>query len=55
MKESAVFDKPYVKKTAWVGVEAFPPRVQEDISTFSRRDFPIFKNKEDALMWLAKD
>jgi hypothetical protein len=24
MKETAVFDKPYIKKTAWVGTEAFP-------------------------------
>ena len=24
MKESAVFDKPYIKKSAWVGAEKFP-------------------------------
>jgi hypothetical protein len=24
MKETAVFDKPYIKKTAWVGAEDFP-------------------------------
>jgi hypothetical protein len=24
MKESAVFDKPYIKKSAWVGAESFP-------------------------------
>ncbi len=26
MKESAVFDKPYIKKSAWAGVEHFPRR-----------------------------
>jgi hypothetical protein len=24
MKESAVFDKPYIKRSAWVGAEKFP-------------------------------
>ena len=24
MKEAAVFNKPYIKKTAWVGTESFP-------------------------------
>ncbi len=24
MKESAVFDKPYIKKSAWLGEESFP-------------------------------
>lgn len=55
MKECAVFDKPYVKKSAWVGVEALPPSFREEVSNFSRREFPIFKNENEALEWLAKD
>ena len=55
MKESAVFDKPYIKKSAWVGAENFPTALSENIKTFSRRDFPAFKTRDEALTWLAKD
>ena|ERR1017187_2020797 len=55
MKEAAVFDKPHVKKSAWVGTEKLPRAFSEDMSSFSRREFPIFKTREEALAWLAKD
>jgi len=55
MKETAVFDKPYVKKTAWVGAENFPQEFAEKLSSFSRREFPAFKSPEEALAWLVKD
>jgi hypothetical protein len=55
MKEAAVFDKPFIKKTAWVGAESFPEALSESLKTFSRRDFPSFESREDALSWLAKD
>jgi len=55
LKETAAFDKPFVKKSAFVGTENFPPEVSENLSTFSRRGFPAFKTREEALAWLAKD
>jgi hypothetical protein len=55
MKEAAVFDKPYIKKSAWVGAENFPDVFSEDIMNFSRRKFPTFRSREEALTWLAKD
>jgi hypothetical protein len=55
MKESAVFDKPYIKKSAWVGAENFPEDFAESIRSFSRREFPVFTTREEALTWLAKD
>jgi hypothetical protein len=55
MKESAVFDKPYIKKTAWVGAENFPKVFREHIQSFSRREFPTFKSHQEALAWLVKD
>jgi len=55
MKETAVFDKPYVKKSAWTGAENLPRVLCEDLSTFSRREFSVFKTREAALEWLAKD
>lgn len=54
MKETAVFDKPHVKKSAWVGAENFPLEYSKSVSSFSRREFPAFKNREEALDWLVK-
>lgn len=54
-KESAVFDKPYVKKSAWVGAESLPEEYQKSIKSFSQREFPRFKDRQEALEWLAKD
>jgi hypothetical protein len=55
MKETAVFDKPYIKKTAWIGAESFSQEFRESLSSFSGRDFPSFKDREEALAWLVKD
>jgi hypothetical protein len=55
MKETAVFDKPYIKKSAWVGAENLPELFSENVKSFSRREFPTFKSREEALTWLAKD
>jgi hypothetical protein len=55
MQQTAVFDKPYVKKSAFVGIENLPQGFSGSVSSFSRREFPDFKTREEALAWLAKD
>jgi hypothetical protein len=55
MRETAVFDKPYVKRSAWMGTENFPQAFAESVGSFSRREFPIFETRKEALVWLAKD
>jgi hypothetical protein len=55
MKESAVFDKPYIKKSAWVGAESFPKAFNDDLKSFSRREFPTFKSRQEALNSLVED
>jgi hypothetical protein len=55
MKEAAVFNKPYIKKTAWVGAESFPEEFRENLKNFSRREFPIFKTQQEALEWLIAE
>ena len=55
LKETAAFDKSFVKKSAFVGTGNFPPEFSENLSSFSRREFPAFKSREEALAWLAKD
>jgi hypothetical protein len=53
MKESAVFDKPFVKKSALIGAESLPLEFYEDIKNFSRRELPIFGSRKEALKWLV--
>ena len=55
MQQTAVFDKPYIKKSAFVGTENFPKGFIENLKSFSRREFPAFKTRDDALAWLTKD
>jgi hypothetical protein len=55
MQETAIFDKPYVKKSAWIGTENFLRGLCENLGNFSRREFHIFQTREEALAWLAKD
>lgn len=55
MQESAVFDKPYVKASAWIGSEALPKMFYDQLTSFSRRDFPAFKTRLQALEWLVKE
>lgn len=55
MKEAAVFDKPYVKKSALIGTEDLPASFYDELKSYSRRDLLIFKTREEALNWLAAD
>jgi hypothetical protein len=55
LKETAAFDKPFVKKSAFVGTLNLPHGFTEDVSNFSGRQFPTFHTRNEALAWLAKD
>ncbi|HUO26643.1 MAG TPA: hypothetical protein VMU61_13335 [Candidatus Aquilonibacter sp.] len=55
LKESAVFDRPHVKRSAWVGIESLPKIFFEHIKNFSRRELPTFKTREEAMDWLVKE
>jgi hypothetical protein len=55
MKEVLVLDRPYVKRSAWVGTESLPPVFYEHFKNFSQRDFPAFKTREDAMDWLVQE
>jgi hypothetical protein len=54
MKEVLVLDRPFVKRSAWIGTDALPHVFYEHFKTFSQRDFPIFKSREQALDWLVE-
>jgi len=55
IKETAVFDKPFVKKSALVGILSLPREFHDEMERFSRRDFAIFGTREEALRWLVQD
>ena len=48
-------DRPYVKRSAWVGTEGLPHVFYENFKSFSQRDFPTFKTREEAMDWLAAE
>ena len=52
IRETAVFDKPYVKKSASVAARKIP---SELVEKFSRRELPAFKSRGEALAWLVND
>ena len=54
-KEVLVLDRPYVKKSAWVGTERLPQVFYQNFKTFSQRELPTFKTREEALEWLAEE
>jgi hypothetical protein len=55
VKETAVFDKPFVKKSALIGTEDLPASFYNELISYSRRDMLIFKTREEALVWLVAD
>ena len=55
IKEVLVFDRPYVKKSAWVGTDSLPHVFYENFKNFSQRDFPAFETREEAMDWLVRE
>jgi hypothetical protein len=55
MKEVAVFDRPYVKRAAFVGAQSLPKVFYEALKIFSRREFPKFQTRQEAMDWLVRE
>ena len=55
MKEVLVMDRPFVKRSAWVGINSVPHVYVENIKSFSQREFPPFKTREEAMDWLVSE
>ena len=53
LKEVLTLDRPYVKRSAFVGVESMPHVFYENAKSFSHRDIPAFKTREEAMDWLV--
>ena len=55
LKQATVFDRPLVKRSAWVGTESLPNVFYENLKSFSQRDLPTFRTREEALEWLVAE
>jgi hypothetical protein len=54
LKEATVYVRPHLKRSAWVGTESLPNVFYDNIKSFSQRDLPTFKSRQEALEWLTQ-
>jgi hypothetical protein len=55
MKVVATYDRAHVKRAAIVGAETLPDVYYRNLVSFSAREFPQFKTREEALDWLVSE
>lgn len=55
LKVVATKDRPHVQRAAFVGAESIPEVYFRNLQSFSARQFPKFKTREEALEWLTRD
>jgi len=55
LKLAAVFDRPHLKKSAWVLTENLPKALYDSIRSFSGREIPTFSTRDEALQYLVSD
>ncbi|HXF14665.1 MAG TPA: STAS/SEC14 domain-containing protein [Terriglobales bacterium] len=53
LKEATVYVRPQLKRSAWVGTETLARVFYQNIKSFSQRDLPTFKTRDEALDWLV--
>jgi len=54
IKEVLTLDRPFVKKTAWVGTEKIPHALMENFHSFSQRTIVTCKTREEAMERLVE-
>ena len=55
LKLAAVFDRPHIKKSAWVLTQNLPKTLYESVLTFSGREIATFETREEALEYLVAE
>jgi hypothetical protein len=55
MQQNSIFDKPYILKSAWIGTSSLPDAFRLELSNYSRREFPVFQSRREALQWLVEE
>ena len=55
MKVTATYNRAHVKRSAIVGAEGLPDVYYHNLVSFSAREFPSFKTREEAMDWLVSE
>ena len=55
IKIATAFDRPHIKRAAWVLTENLPRALYDSIRRFSARDFPVFHTREEALDYVVDE
>ncbi len=55
LKEVTTYDRPFVKRAAWVNTATLPKVVYDGVKAFSQREFPTFATRDDALEFLIQE
>ncbi len=55
LKEVMVFDRPFVKRSALVGIESLPKVYYDNIKSFTQRTFSTFKTRQEAMDYLVSE
>ncbi|HEY4933202.1 MAG TPA: hypothetical protein VII23_16685 [Terriglobales bacterium] len=55
LKIAAVFDRPHIRKSAWVLTQNLPKTLYESVLTFSGREIATFETREEALEYLVEE
>src|SRR5437762_9818844 len=55
IKELTKHNAPYVRKGALIGVTGLQALIYNAVQSFSKRNIPIFSNKQEALKYLLAD
>jgi hypothetical protein len=53
LKIAAAFDRPHLKRSAWVFTENLPKALFDSVRSFSAREIPSFATREEALDYLV--
>ena len=53
VKVAAVFDRPHLKRSAWVLTENLPKAFYDSIRRFSAREIPAFATRAEAMEYLV--
>jgi len=53
VKIAAAFDRPHLKRSAWVLTENLPQALFDSVRSFSAREIPSFATREEALDYLV--
>jgi hypothetical protein len=55
LKIAAAFDRPHIKRAAWVLTDNMPKALFDSVRSFSARDLPVFPSLDEALDYLVSD